>query len=616
MFIREVKKQRSKTSKIFHQYNLVQTSRVNGKVKQRVILYLGSEVLMQDKKNRKQVLEVLKAKIFGQSALGLESVPEELQNLASKYYEKYRIKYGADARESGVSLPPAPQRAEMHAVDVEGLAVKDVRSFGGEHLCQHVLAQLQLQEGLEALGWNGEQSQKALIAIAARALFSSSEHKTAQILELNSELAACYDYEQPITYKQLYHISDRLYAHKDQIDAFLYRRITDLFALEDRLVIFDISNTYFETGKRDSKLARYGRSKEKRTDCPLVVFTGVINAQGFIRHSRIYEGSRPDVNTLEDMIGDLDKHSSAQEKKTVVMDAGIATEDNLALLRDKQYDYVCVSRKRLKNYPVSTEGTVRQRTDRDQNEVELSVFHPPDQPDTWMYVQSENKRKKEQSIRDKLAQRFEEQLTIIRTALSKKGGIKKTEKVWERIGRAKEKYRAVSARYQITVDSSQGKATHLHWKRKPDPIQEDKQKGVYFIRTSYTNPSEPELWNIYNTIREVESTFRCLKSDLKIRPVYHQRDHRIQAHIYLTLLAYQLVNTIRHQLQQVSIHYDWQNILRIMATQTIQTVQIPTDTQTIHLRKPAKPINEVQQIYKATNCNETHKSKKKYVVYH
>ena len=121
---------------------------------------------------------------------------------------------------------------------------------------------------------------------------------------------------------------------------------------------------------------------------------------------------------------------------------------------------------------------------------------------------------------------------------------------------------------------------------------------------------------MYNTIREVESTFRCLKSDLQIRPVHHQNDERIEAHIYLTILAYQLVNTIRYMLKEQGLHYDWKNIVRIMNTQTIQTIILPTDKKTIHLRKPSKPIQEVQEIYTATKCEDTQKPIKKYVVYH
>lgn len=613
MFIREVKKQRSKDSKTFYQYNLVQTSRIDGKVKQNIILYLGSDNLLADKGNRKIILDILKSKIFMQPDIFPHDAPEHLHTLASALYEKYLIKYG-DPEPDQVSIPPAPERAEMHQVDVKGLQVADVKGFGGEHLCRQVLDKLTLKECLLNLGFEDKQADKALIAIASRAIFSSSEYKTAQLLDMNSELAGCFGYRSSISHKQLYAVADKLYTYKEQIDRFLYNRITDLFDIEDKLVIFDISNTYFETGKKNSKLAFHGKSKEKRSDCPLVVFTGVINAQGFIRHSRIYEGNKPDTNTLSDMVADLEKYSGKAKKKTIVMDAGIATEDNLALIRKKGYDYVCVSRKRLRDYPAAT--TVSQFTDRDKNKVELAIFNPEGYSDTWMYVQSDAKKKKEESMAGKLVGRFEEELQGIRAALSKKGGTKKVEKVWERIGRAKQKHKRVSGRYQVTVEQSNGTATDIKWEHKPDPVREEKEKGVYFIRTSYTNSGEKELWDIYNTIREVESTFRCLKSDLSIRPVFHQKDERIEAHIYLTILAYQLVNTIRYMLRQKGIRHDWRNILRIMDTQTIQTIELPTDKKDIHIRKPSKPIKEVQQIYQATGCKDTEKAVKKYVVYH
>jgi len=617
MFIREVKKQRSKNSKVFYQYTLAQSTRVEGKVKQRAILYLGADPLLKDKVNRAVVLNMLKAKIFNQQELFPSNAPQPLVSLALSYYEKYRIKYGEDTL-AGASIPPPVEKAEFHNIDIEGLQVEDVKTFGAEHLCRQVLDKLELGKFLTSLGMEKKQVNRALISIAARALFCASEHKTAQFLQTNSELLNCFKYDEPITHKQLYASSDRLYEAKQEIDHFLYDRVSDLFSLDDKLVIFDISNTYFETRKAGSKIARFGRSKEKRNDCPLVVFTGVINAQGFIRHSRIYEGNKADTATLTDMIQDLEKNISQGSKPTIVIDAGIATEDNLALIQQKGYRYVCVSRSRLTDYPLdhSVKKTV-QLTDRGKNKVELAVFHPEGYDDTWLYVQSEAKRAKEQSMDEKLKERFCEDLTAIREGIQKKRGTKKTEKVWERIGRVKERHNRVSSGYEITLTEKQGKATSIQWKEKtPKKDKEDKSNGVYFIRTNYKDPTEKELWAIYNTIREVEATFRCLKSDLNIRPVHHQKDQRIEAHIYLTVLAYQLVNTIRHMLKKENIHYDWKNIIRIMNTQTIQTVILPTDKKTIHLRKPAKPINEVQQIYKATNCTSTQSAVKKHVVYH
>ena len=619
MYIRQSKIKRKNSNKIFYQFSLAQTYREDNKVKQRNILYIGSSDLLIDKKNRAIVLETLKAKIFRTKELFPTNPPKELEQLALSIFEKYLIKYNQEELDDRiVSIPPAPKKAEFHNIDIKGLEINDVKTFGAEHLTSQVLEKLQLKDIFRNhLGFNEKQSNKALLAIASRAIFSSSEYKTAQYLETNSSLKDHFNIETKITHKQLYSIADKLYANKEKIDTMLYQRITDIFNLNDKLVIFDISNSYFETRKKDSHLAKYGRSKEKRTDCPLVVFTGVINAEGFIRHSKIYEGNKADTTTLDDMIEDLEKHSSTKIKKTIVLDAGIATEENLQTINKKGYKYVCVSRKRITNYQdIDIINTITKKTNRGKNKVELSVFTPKGFSDIWMRVESQAKRIKETSMNEKLKQRFEEDLNIIAKALNKKGGTKKINKVWERIGRAKQKNNRVSSNYNIEVTEENGLATSLSWRVKQNPTKEDKTKGIYFIRTNYENPKEADLWDVYNTIREVESTFKCLKSDLNIRPIHHQKDERVEAHIYLTILAYQLVNTIRYMLKSKGIKYDWKNIIRIMNTQTIQTITLPTDKKNIHISKPSKPIEEVRQIYKATNCKQTQTAIKKYVVYH
>lgn len=618
MFIRQVKKQRSPNAKIFYQYNLVQSSRVEGKVVQRVILYLGSETLMQDKTSRTNILDLLKSKIFNQPRLLTLPCTDAEQALAAVYYQKYLIKYSQATSSSSVSIPPAPEKSEFHNVDLLSVEVEDVRTYGAENLCKQVIRKLGLEEQLLQMGFTKKQAALSVVSIISRALFSSSEHKSVQYLDTSSALLDCLKYNHSVNHRHLYEVADQLYQHKHQIDEGLFNKVTELFKLENKLVIFDLSNTYFETSKRGSDLAKFGRSKEKRSDCPIVTFTGVINKEGFIQHSRIYPGNTSDSATMEDMLKDLEQHSpQSATSQTVVIDAGIATEENLQLIDQKGYKYVCVSRKRLKDYtPDASQKTVTITTQTKQQTVELAIFQPKGYTDTWMYVQSDEKRKKEESIQDKISERYIEQLKTINNALTKKGGIKQINKVWERIGRAKQQYKLVSGRYSIEVEDTEGIATKVTWTKNITKEQEDKTAGVYFIRTNYDHTTEENLWEVYNTIKEVESTFRCLKSDLNIRPIHHQKEERIQSHIYLTILAYQLVNTIRHLLKEKGIKEDWRNILRIMNTQHIQTVVLPTDTKTIHLRLPSKPIAKAKEIYDATNCIHTQKATKKYVVYH
>ncbi len=199
---------------------------------------------------------------------------------------------------------------------------------------------------------------------------------------------------------------------------------------------------------------------------------------------------------------------------------------------------------------------------------------------------------------DKIGQRFEQGLQEIQQSLTKKGGTKKIDKVHQRIGRLREKYKSVHAQYQIEVKDENGKATALTWKKTKDKKQ---NSGIYFIRTSL-NSSEENLFKIYNTLTEVEASFRVLKTDLALRPVYHQTDENTLAHINLGILAYQVVSTIRYQLKQKNITHDWSNIVRIMNTQkTVTTTMMNKEKQKIVIRTCSTPDVKATQIYEALN---------------
>lgn len=617
MFIRQVKKKNSKSGKTFFQYQLVQNSRIEGKVKQHSILYLGSEPLLDSKENRKMLVNILKSRIFKQVLLHKNDYPDFIHQLADKYIEKLQIKYKDESLEKAISIPPLKETAQMENVDIASLGIEDSRTFGGEHLCTQVLNKLGLAACLEKLEFNAREIKLARIAIIGRALFTSSEYKTASFLEIGSELQRMHGYsDEKISHYILYKIADKLCKYKEYIDKYLYNRIKNLFHIHDTLVIYDLSNTYFEGRKANSQLCQFGKSKEKRNDCKQVVFTGVINPRGFIRHSRVYEGNTSDIPTLGDMIDDLKANSDNITEKVVVIDAGIASEENLDYLSGEKLKYVCVSRGKIKDYQAYLSGETIKITDKKDNPIELEVFAPQGYKDTWMYVRSEQKRIKEQSMHEKLCSRFEEELKSISNGFTKKGTTKKLEKVWERLGRLKEKYRLVSGKYNIDVKPSGPLAGEIIWHKKQQQPSREDRNGVYFIRTSIESIQEKQLWKIYNTVREVESTFRCLKTDLQIRPVFHQKDERVESHIYLAILAYQLVNTIRFMLKENSINHDWRNIKRIMATQTIQSVLLNGETKKFCVRKPSKPIQEALEIYQATNSDSMVPEKKKYVVYH
>jgi hypothetical protein len=299
MFIRQTKKQRQSTGKTYYQFSLVQSVRIDGKSRQRTILYLGSAGELRDKTNRKLVLEALKAMITGSPSL-FEDTPAPLYKLAEDYYQQYKIKY--EGVEDPITAQPESDETTYEEIATDRVETIEAKSFGPEHLCLQALQKLKLGSFLSQLGPGADDVDRALISIAACAIYTASEHQTADILQLNSSLTECMGCREPITHKQLYRIADILFNNKQAIDGYLYDHITDMFDIEDSMVIFDISNTYFESRKAGSQLAAYGRSNQKRGDCPIVVFSGVINAEGFIRHSRIYQGNPPDQQTLSDMV--------------------------------------------------------------------------------------------------------------------------------------------------------------------------------------------------------------------------------------------------------------------------------------------------------------------------
>lgn len=616
MFIRQVKKKNAKQGKVFYQYQLAQAARINGKTRQNQILYLGSQTELNDKLIRQEVLEQLQSKIFKQGLLR-NDYSKISSELAEQYYQKYLIKYDAELVDNKIVIPTYNNNVDFQEVDIKNLNIENNKTFGSENLCKQIADKLDFESCFNELGFSDTENKLAQISIISRAIFTTSEHRTTQYLQDNSSLKSLFDMSEiKISHQNLYNISDKLYQNKTRIDKYLYNKILDIFNIDDSIVIYDLSNTHFEGRKANSKIAKYGRNKQKRNDCKQVVFTGVINSAGFIRHSRIYEGNKADIATVEDMINDLETHNSSTKGKIIVMDAGFASEDNLNFLDKNGYKYICVSRQRLNDQVINEIESKHTVEDRLGNKIELAVFNPEKHNDTWMYVKSYQKRIKDASITKKLCDRFEQEMQAMSDGLSKKGATKKADKIWERIGRCKERNRIVSGRYIIEVEELNSKATKIKYTNKLEKEKSDSKHGVYFIRTNIEQPTEQMLWDTYNIVREVEASFKCLKSDLQIRPVHHQKDSRVEAHIYLTTLAYQLVNSVRHMLKDNGINYNWTNIIRIMNTQSLQDIVLPMKTKTLKITTSSKPIGKALEIYKATQTNSMIKRKQKYVVYH
>ena len=524
---------------------------------------------------------------------------------------------------------------DLQIIDLNSIRNKDVREIGAEWLSYQAMRQLQIAPFLESLGWDEGQVRLAQAHIISRAVYPASELETTRWIRENSAVCEVTGLAiEQITKDRLYAISKELYSHKEALEQHLSVRTNELFDIQDRIILYDLTNTYFEGRKQGSKLARYGRSKEKRSDARLVVLGLVINPEGFIKYSSILEGNMADSKTLERMINKLRiKTSSLARKALVVIDAGIATEENLKMILDNSYDYLCVSRSSLKNYNIEAGAATVSVTDNRKQNIELCRVKSGNNTDYYLKVESQSKELKERSMNEQFRSRFEAGLQQIADSLIKKGGVKQEDKVHQRIGRLKQKYPSIGRYFDIETEvcalaepkwkkkqTEPGKenkriVTSLKWAVK-EGVDINARSGVYFLRTSLQANSEENVWQFYNTIREIEATFRVLKTDLDLRPIYHQKDESTMAHLHLGLLAYWLVNTVRHQLKKEGIHCGWREIVRTMNTQKAVTTLAQNNLEeVIMIRRCSEPSQPVRKLYDALKYKYAPFVKRKSVVH-
>lgn len=604
MFIKTIVKTDKKTGKRYNYYRLCESYRIGNKTRHRSIVSMGRLDGIETREDKKLLADTIEALIHGDTRLSFFDAGPEITRYAKEFAKRIADEKLLDIQPKTTQPEYSDIEPDHQEVDLNSMRHDEVREIGAEWLCKQALEQLDLQGLLTGTcGFSDTSAATALMHIVSRTVYPASEHKTAQWIKDNSAVAGLLNIPlDKVNRFKLYAVSNSLYKQKRAIEKGLSAKTNELFDLQDKIIFYDLTNTYFEGRKAGSKIAQYGRSKEKRSDAKIVAMAAVINAEGFLKYSRIYQGNISDNKTLDQTISELSAHTSQTGRKpVVVMDAGIMTEDNAEMLKEQGYDYICVNRTKLKDYTaVNPDQDSITIYDKNKNPIELQYVAKKDCPDNYLYVRSRQKAVKEASMNEHFSQRYEEELENIRGALYKKGGTKKLEKVWERIGRLKERYPTANKHYTITVvpGVNQGKATDITWSK--NPVQPKQGEGIYFIRTTLSGKDENTIWSIYNTLTEIEATFRCLKTDLALRPVFHQYDENIESHLFLGLLAYQVVATIRYQLKAKNIHHDWQNIVRIMNTQKEVVTTIKNKKgKTIRIKKCSVPSVKAKQIYEA-----------------
>ena len=533
-----------------------------------------------------------------------------LNELAMEFYLKYResrpaaefdpvLRAEAERRE-------AERRRDLVTIRLSSLVQKQARTIGPEAVCRSTLSMLKIRDFLNSRGWSREQVDLALMQIIARAIYPYSELKTVRYLQGNSALLEMFKLKhRKVTKDALYQSAERLWEVHREMEDFLHERVTNMFHLEEKILLLDITNTYFEGRMEDSKLCFHGRSKEKRYDCKIVVLAAVVNTDGLLVRTMIYEGSRQDVTTVKEVVGTLADQTSPEARKIVVMDAGFYSDANAKWLLENHFDYITVLPSGYAKFTADSDKVVRHEDCRHQEiRLQMGKAEIEGVQHKALLVDSDAKALKELSMHEQAAKRYEEGLEAIKAGITKKGGTKSRDAVNNRLGRLDKQYGAIRKEYEVSFTyegkGKKEKAVAMEWKRKDGTVVErENSHGKYVLLTSLDENDEANVWKFYNVIRTVEETFHVLKTDLDIRPVYHKSDGGIKAHLNLAVLAYWIVSVTKYRLKLKEYpNVRWDEIMRIAQSQVVVTAEMNTeDGGKVSVRQSTEAEEELAKIY-------------------
>jgi Transposase DDE domain len=604
MFIRKTATRNKSAGESYVTFRLVTSERTAKQVRQITLLNLGRQFDLP-RSDWPRLCDRIEALLAGQG--GMLAEPEAIETLAQRYAARLIVAGpgptapapAPPAVAPGPAASPAKSTAPDAAfaeVDITSLQLTRPRSAGVEAAGLAAMDWLGIDPILRDLGFNGIQRAAVAGSLIGRMAAPGSELATWRWLGERSALGELLGVNfDTMPLMQLYRTSDLLVRHRDKIEEALFGRIQDLFGLPVTVTLYDLTNTYFEGTAAGNKKAARGRSKEKRSDCPLVTLGLVLDASGFVRRSRMFAGNVAESATLADMLKGL----TAPKGALVIMDAGIATAANIAWLRKQEYRYLVVSRERGRRFdPDKAVDTLTASNET----IQLQRVLNDDGTEVRLYCHSTGRDTKETAIAGRFVTRFETGLANLAAGLSKPRTQKKLADIQQRIGRLKEKSRGIGQHYEITVtpDETGTKAASITWTKTPVEGSMLTHPGVYCLRSNETTWDAAKLWHTYTMLTDLEAVFRGLKSELGLRPVYHHNEKRTEGHLFITVLAYQLVQAIRRKLEAAGENISWSRLREVLSVQQRVTATFrQRDGRTLHVRKATIAEPALREIYDA-----------------
>jgi len=450
---------------------------------------------------------------------------------------------------------------------------------------------------------------------------SLKARRLTEVMALNRLVAPCSEHAMPdwvrrtalgdilgvdlqeLTDESLYRNLDRLHPNRGKIESALAKREKSLFNLDDSYYLYDLTSTYFEGKCESNPQARRGYSRDQRPDCKQVVVGLVLDREGFPKAHEVFDGNRQDRSSVDEMLEILEQRTGRKGGGTVIVDRGMAFDDNLEQIRARGHHYVvaCRQSERVQwldelEQEQGWQEVLRESspTNPAQKKSQVWVKRLETADHLFILCRSEGRQAKDRAIREKQEKRLLADLGRLQTRVTKKRIVEA--KVHEAIGRLKERYPRVARYYRLSFDPE---AWQLRWQEETEAkARALRLDGAYLLKTDRKDLDVDEAWRIYILLTRVENAFRDLKSPLRERPIFHQLQNRVQTHIFLCVLAYHLLISIETSFLRKKIHTSWATLREQLSTHQVVTAVLPTPGgQHLRIRKGTIPESQHQLIY-------------------
>lgn len=499
---------------------------------------------------------------------------------------------GAETEEDRITVRTAAVRTETH------------REAGPVHVGVQFWSRLGLDDILAAVGFSRRSIHLTCAMAMNRLVHPASEHampdwirRTALGDILGLDVSGLAD-------DALYRNLDRLHPNRAGIETALADRERTLFNLDSSVFFYDLTSTYFEGLAALNPKAKRGYSRDQRSDCKQVVVGLVVGSEGFPKAHEVFEGNMQDRRSLGPMLDAMDARVGLRPGQTVVIDRGMAFDENLEEIRSRKLHYLVATRQGERNEwleefedRTSFAEVVREPspTNPGQKKSRVRVARHEAGGAHYVLCLSDGRTEKDRAIREKQEARLLADLLKLQKRVAG-GSLDQPVKIGEAIGRLKERYPRVARYYRIEADLEAGT---LRFERDEDKYARACElDGAWMLKTDRDDLSADEAWRTYTTLTRAEAAFRAMKSPLAERPIFHHLEHRVETHIFLCVLAYHLLVAVEHALREKGLHTSWATVRDTLATHQVCTVVLPaTNGDVLRIRRASTPEPEHKRIY-------------------